>query len=388
MIVCLLAVSLHAGEQSTLRPLAGDVFDGDPVSLSTGLYWRSDDDLAIENSPLTLTRTYRTRDDVKRPFGIGVSHSYNVYLIGDAQAFQWADLILADGGRIHYRRVTSGRTKLDATFEHTESPTEYYRSLLQWNGEGWNIDLRDGSRYAFGACTPGGKDVCHLLAKHDKAGTETRLQYDPATDDLKTISTNDGRWIALTYDASHRIVSGRASTGAAVKYEYDPGGHLARVTRSDGGVQEYTYGPRHEVRTIREPDREIVNTYDAALHCVKQVIAHGGRGEPTRGNPDVYQFSYRMNAQGRIVATSTVQPNGAVRVTTFNPNGYLVTDTSDPDGPAFKQVIYARDDKTNLAPRVTVRCATRGQIVEAFSLVSEFEHPDEVRGRLIARTCR
>ena len=47
-----------------------------------------------------------------------------------------------------------------------------------------------------------------------------------------------------------------------------------------------------------------------------------------------------------------------------------------------------RDEKTNLSPRVTVRCSVGGQIVEAFATVSEFEHPDEVRGALLARTCR
>ena len=49
---------------------------------------RTDDDLWIEGSPITLTRTYRTRDTVARPFGIGTSHSYNLYLIGDGETFQ------------------------------------------------------------------------------------------------------------------------------------------------------------------------------------------------------------------------------------------------------------------------------------------------------------
>jgi YD repeat-containing protein len=383
--VSLLALALQAGGQPAARPLADDPFDGDPVSLSTGLYWRSDDDISIDG--VTLTRTYRTRDDGVRPFGIGVSHSFNIYLVGDSKTFQWADLILADGGRIHYRRVTKGQTKVDATFEHTGSPTEFYGSLLQWNGGGWTIDLRDGGRYAFGACTPGGKDVCHLLAKLERDGAETRLGYDNETGDLQTITAGEGRWIALSYDASHRITAARASTGERVEYRYDQGSHLTGVTTSNGRTQEYTYGPHNEVLTIREPDRQIVNSYDAALRCVKQVITRAPRGGPPRGEPEVYEFSYRVNTQNKIVETKTVQPTGVVRIATFNTNGYLVTDTSDPNGPAFQQVIYARDENTNLSPRVTVRCAVRGQILEAFADVSQFEHPDNVRGQLIARTC-
>jgi YD repeat-containing protein len=386
VIFGLFVLSLPLGEH--LAQLVDDVFDGDPVSLSTGLYLRSDDDLTIEGAPVTLTRTYRTRDDVMRPFGIGASHSYNLYLIGDGQAFQWAELIMADGGRIRYRRVTTGRTHNNATFEHTESPTEFYGSLLEWNGGGWNIDLRDGTRYSFGACAPRTKEVCHLLAISNRAGNETRLQYDPATDDLKIIQADEGRWIALSYDSSHRIIGARTSTEAAVTYEYDGQGRLARTTRSDGRIQEYAYGSRHEMRTIREPDRGIVNTYDADLRCVKQVITHGARGQSTTGRTEVYEFSYRINAQGKIIETKTVQPTGTVRIATFNANGYLVTDTSDAGGPTFTEVVYARDDKTNLAPRVTVRCAKGGQIVEAFSPVGEFDHPDDVRGRLIASTCR
>jgi YD repeat-containing protein len=383
-----LALSFQVGEPSRLPRLSGEAFDGDPVNLSTGLYWRSDEDLEIAGTSVALTRTYRTRDEVRRPFGFGVSHSYNLYLIGDSKTFQWADLILADGGRIHYRRVSGGQTKGDVVFEHTESPTEFYGSLLQWNGGGWNIDFRDGSRYAFGACTPGGRDICHVLVERDKDGNEARLDYDPMADDLTRISVDERRWIALTYDASHHIVASRASTGGSVRYEYDAAGDLVRVSKSDGRVQDYTYGPHHEVLTIREPDREIVNTYDAALRCVKQVIARGRRGEPAQGAPEVFQFSYRTNAQNRILETRIVQPTGALRVATFNVNGYLVTDTTDPDGPAFTQVVYARDAKTNLSPRVTVRCSVGGQIVEAFATVSEFEHPDEVRGALLARTCR
>lgn len=377
----------HSSAVPPLVPLNVDVSDGDPVSLSLGLYWRSDEDLSVHGSDITLTRTYRTQDDGKRPFGVGVSHSWHLYLVGDGQTFQWADLITADGGRIHFRRTMSGPTKFDAVFEHAESPTEFYGSQLSWNGDGWNIDLRDGGRYTFGACSPQGKDLCHLLNRRNADGTEIRLEYD-TTGNLTRIAADERHWIAFTLDASNQITAARSSTGDRVTYEYDPSGHLTRVTRSDGRIQEYTYGKRHEVLSIREPDRLIENTYDDALRCVKQVITFGARGEPPRPVPDVYTFRYRLNAQGRIVETRIVQPDGTLRIATFNVNGYLVTDTTDPDGPRFTQVIYARDDRTNLAPRVDVRCAVDGRIVEGFALVGQFEHPDTVRGQVLSRTCR
>jgi len=361
-------------------------YDGDPIDLSTGLYQRVDDDLSVPGTPIVLTRSYRTRDDHSRPFGVGANHPYNMYLIGDGDTFQWAELILEDGGRIRFEPVSSGKTHFDAIFEHKASPTEFYGALLQWNGQGWNIDLRDGGRYLFGACTPHGKDVCHIVGHRDAHGVETVLQHD-AAGDLTRISSGDG-WIALSYDTSHHITFARSSRGETVKYDYDDGGHLVRAAHSDGRLQEYTYGAHHEMRSIREPDREIVNFYDDKVWCVKQVITFGARGEPPRDNPDVYRFSYRTGADGKTAETRVVQPSGTVRVATFNRNGYLVTDTTDEGGPGFTQVIYARDDRTNLADRVTVRCAKRGQLVEAFGIVGPFEHPDTVRGRVIAENCR
>lgn len=381
-----LVLLLQSPPSHTVSPTLGAAFDGDPVSLSTGLYTRSDDDLRVAGTPLLLTRTYRTRDDGKRPFGIGTSHSYHLYLVGDGKTFQWADLILEDGGRIHFRRLTPGQGHDDAVFEHTESPTEFYGSQLQWNGEGWNIDLRDGSRYTFAGCNPRSADLCHLLRRRDADGTDLQFDYD-AAGNLARIR-DGGAWIALTYDASQRIIQGTASSGAAVKYEYDRDGHLIRVRTSRGRLQEYTYGAHHEVLTIREPDRLIENTYDSSVRCIRQVITYGRRDEPPRPNPDVFTFAYRVGAAGKIVETRTTKPDGTLRVSTFNVNGYLVTDTMDPGGKGFTEVIYARDDRTNLAPRVTVRCAVGGAIVETTASVGADEHPDDVREALIGRTCR
>src|SRR5678816_3292064 len=55
---------------------------GDPVDLGTGLFVYSKTDLIIPDTlPLVLTRTYRPRDTVSRPFGIGATHPYELFLI-------------------------------------------------------------------------------------------------------------------------------------------------------------------------------------------------------------------------------------------------------------------------------------------------------------------
>src|SRR5206468_8855778 len=55
--------------------------DGNPINLFTGLKVETMTDLALADvMPLTLTRTYRPRDTIVRPFGIGTTHNYAIFL--------------------------------------------------------------------------------------------------------------------------------------------------------------------------------------------------------------------------------------------------------------------------------------------------------------------
>src|SRR5207248_328275 len=79
------------------------------IDTGTGLYVREDEDLVLSGAPsFVLRRTYRTRDSRSRAFGIGASHTGEWFLVGDSETFQWADLVLEDGGRIHYERTSKG----------------------------------------------------------------------------------------------------------------------------------------------------------------------------------------------------------------------------------------------------------------------------------------
>jgi hypothetical protein len=58
--------------------------------------------------PIVLTRNYRQADNISRAFGVGATHSYNVFLAGDStgpNAYTYMDLVLANGVRIHYVAV-------------------------------------------------------------------------------------------------------------------------------------------------------------------------------------------------------------------------------------------------------------------------------------------
>jgi hypothetical protein len=62
-----------------------------------------------------LTQTYRQNDSGSRAFGIGSSHSYELFLVGDTNPYTFMDLILPDGGRIHFVRTTRTATATRST---------------------------------------------------------------------------------------------------------------------------------------------------------------------------------------------------------------------------------------------------------------------------------
>src|SRR5262249_29042899 len=94
--------------------------DGDPVNLATGLFTLDATDLALPDLiPIAVTRTYRPRDSEARPFGVGATHPYAMFLYSAAQYAQ-ADLVLPDGGKIHFVRTSPGNNIGDTVLVHQE----------------------------------------------------------------------------------------------------------------------------------------------------------------------------------------------------------------------------------------------------------------------------
>src|SRR5262245_34694071 len=120
------------------------------IDASTGVYTREDEDLIVaDGMPLVLRRSYLSVDRVSRQFGIGGTHPGEWYLIGDGATFQWAELILSTGGRIHFDRVSPGTSKYDAVFEHRTTPTRFLGARLRREDRGWRMEFTDGGSALF-----------------------------------------------------------------------------------------------------------------------------------------------------------------------------------------------------------------------------------------------
>jgi hypothetical protein len=98
------------GSESMTYPQA---VDGDPVDLATGLYMVEEHDIVYPDwIPIVLTRIYRSRDSASRPFGVGASHPFEIYLLRNDLCSE-IRLILPNGAFIQYLR-TAGINCLDS----------------------------------------------------------------------------------------------------------------------------------------------------------------------------------------------------------------------------------------------------------------------------------
>jgi RHS repeat-associated protein len=328
-------------EPSPAGPPQGDRCgnDGDPVNLTTGIFTFDTTDLIVPDVlPLALTRTYNSQDAdpmSARPFGIGMTHPYAIFLhMMDVGAFSEADLIQPDGGRIHLvKTAESGANWWQAIFEHTATPTGFYKSRLSfWGGilanGGWQVARQDGTSYIFGHAAP-------LSAIRDRAGNEIRLTWSTTntfgsgTGNITRITSPNGRWIAFTYDPSNRITQAQDNIGRTVGYTYDGSGNLATVTDPENHVTSYTWDSSHRMLTVKPPNLQgtpinlVTNEYTTAADAPTPV---GWVKKQTHADGGVYQFAYTVS-NGKSTQTDVTDPRGHIRRVTFNGDGYCGLDT-------------------------------------------------------------
>ncbi len=324
--------------------------EGNPINLFTGLKIETVTDLTLSDViPLTLTRTYRPRDTLSRAFGLGASHSYDWFLVGSTNPYTYIDLILPDGERIHFDRISPGTDNVSAVYEHTTTGTRFYKAKITWNSSyGWDLKLKDGMLYAFkdgfNATRPGQGGLIKIV---DRNGNTVTITRDPQGNVTQVASGTlpNGRWITFTPDTSNRITQARDSIGRTVNYTYDTGGRLWKVTDAGGGVTEYTYDASNRVLTKKDPRSNIVYTlqYDSTGKVTRETLADGA----------VYQFAYTLDGNGKVTQVEVTNPRNIVRRVTFNSSGYILSDTRALGLPEQQVITYTRQTGTNFITSLT-----------------------------------
>src|SRR5262249_11528522 len=170
----------------------------------------------------------------RRTFGLGMADAYSIYLIGDSLTYQWAELILADGGRVHFARTSSGTDKPGAVFEHAATPTRYYKSKIAWHTTrpGWDLTFADGTIYQFTDFNAYRGPGNVLVGIKDRAGNQltiTRALVSGVTHPYLSlpdrITSPNGRVVEFTVDTTNTndvVLQARDPySGRSVTYTYD-----------------------------------------------------------------------------------------------------------------------------------------------------------------------
>jgi len=301
--------------------------DGDPVDLATGYFVLQKTDVYLPDViPIALTRVYRTEDNAVRAFGIGATHPYDLFFANQVGGWESVDLIMPDGARIHYVKISG--SGFSTVLEHTATPSAFYGSRLFWNGTAWDVRLKNGFVYEFPLEGP-------LRAVRDRFGNKlTITRIGDKFGNISRITAPHGRYVDFTYDTSDRVTQAKDHTGRTVTYTYDAAGRLWKVTDSKGGVTEYTYDAGHHLLTIKDP-RGIVyltNEYDIAGRVIRQTQADAGE----------FEFAYTEDGFGRITRTDVTNPRGALRRVDFNAAGYATSDTRALGLPEEQATAYVR----------------------------------------------
>ncbi|MFG1886013.1 RHS repeat-associated core domain-containing protein [Micromonospora sp. NPDC049102] len=324
----------------------GGARGADPVDLGTGLFLDEHTDMTVDDVvPLAVRRTYQQSDTGRRSFGIGVNSDYDINLYS-TNRFVDCWLLLPDGGRVRYHRITPGSTGprdfLNAAFEADPTPTAFSGSILAWNGDGWDLRLRDGTTYVFG-------DEAPLQAIRDRYGNIVTVSRAPAPADgdgfvrargpITQVTSPNGKWIKFSYDSANRITRAEDTIGRAVAYTYTTAGNLETVTDVNGGVTTYTY-EAGKLKTIKDPRNTVflTNAYDANGRVQTQTMPGGA----------TYQLAYTTDGSGRVTETRLTDPNGHVRRVTFNSAGFTTSDTAAYGTPDAQTLQITRHSTTNL----------------------------------------
>jgi RHS repeat-associated protein len=343
-------------------PAGSGARGGDPVDLSTGLFNYDKTDLVVRDViPVTLRRTYRPNDSRSRAFGIGTTFDYDMFVVGDTFPYTYQELILPNGGRVRFDRISPGTGPGDAVYVHATAGTKFYGAKIVANTDPnypgyWRMTLKDGTAYSFPDAFNQTSPFCGALIQiTDRYGNKVRIDRASTTCYITKITSPNGRYISFQTDsATGRITSATDNIGRSVIYTYDASGRLHTVQDADSGLWTYEYNDPNgsdRMTSIKDPRNITYLTieYDPVSGRVtRQVDADNGAyvfnwtasgngaqshfspasscylsgGVFDRGNPSCLEGYLPLVSQ-----VDVTDPRGYVRRVVFGPTGYMTSDT-------------------------------------------------------------
>ncbi|HEY5941858.1 MAG TPA: RHS repeat-associated core domain-containing protein [Solirubrobacterales bacterium] len=307
---------------------------GDPVDLYTGLFTYDHTDLVLPDTiPISINRTYRTKDSNSYSFGEGTTNAYDLRLWPIVN-YKEADLILPDGDRVHYVRTSPGTGYEDAIYEPTGEAGSFDGSTITFTeGSNWALKLRSGMTLTFGGFAP-------LIRITDRFGNVLTIKRTGGViSNIKEIISPNGRWARFTYDSSNRITEIIDNGGRKTKYTYTSG-RLTKVEAPGGRTTQYEYDTSGRMKAVINPrgNKFLQIEYDANGRVKKQTAGDGG----------TFDFAYELGEAGKVKATTTTDPLGNQHKVTFNAEGHWTSETEAPGTELAQTTNFERQAGTGL----------------------------------------
>ncbi len=272
----------------------GEAVDRFEVDLRYGTFVLRQTDLQLNDVfSVPLTRTYNSDDwlplNKVHAFGRNTNHPYDIAPLGTRNPYTHMMLALEDGDMLYFPRVSEGSGYSDAIFQHVETSTQFYKSTINWNGNGWTLRLTNGSEILF----PESYSANNLA---QGAATEIRNASGDVLElkrdwrrNLQEILTPHGHWIRFAYDNQSRITRVADDQGNSIRYAYntDGDGMLQYAISSSGKERHYVYRKWLMMAILDGQGNTLVrNIYKSGV-LVGQVY----------GNGDTYEYRYVLNSK-------------------------------------------------------------------------------------------
>jgi YD repeat-containing protein len=286
------------------------------TDLSLGLFVQQQTDFNLDDEyPLRFTRVYTSDDDRSRSFGIGATHTLDMFLVG--QMGSCVDRCMEDGARIHIIHQEQQPGQLDTYAEPGGWSGPYTGSKAEFDGKVWRVKRNDGWTFLFPyhpEWLP--QYVTVLTSFTDPAGHEYKMERG-GSGDLLLIITPSGKWLRFENDPQHRIQRIVSWLGRTVRYEYDAGGRLIRATDSEGHVDTYSYDAKSEMLTAGRANGSTIltNAYSNDGYIKSQTVADGGK----------FEFSYFRGPRNVMQESQITDPGGMLTSFLFGRGGYSQT---------------------------------------------------------------
>ena len=229
---------------------------GDPVNANTGNFIYIKEDIKIQSRiPLSLTRSYNSKEEKVGVFGKGWRHSYEISVSREENGYI---VHLSDGQDEAYLLDDEGN--IISVFDDFDR--------LQKTKDGFEYKSGEGLSYLF---NKEGKLLC--MERKDKV--KVVLSYD-TKGRLLSVSDALGSSLYFLYDDLGKLREVKDHTGRKIEYRYESG-QLGTVYY--GGQRAYDYFYEKELLVkIKNPRGVYVleNLYDGADRVKIQRFADGG----------------------------------------------------------------------------------------------------------------